>query len=306
MERMLFLFVDHPVGKVHVEAIISEMKETVNSLVAAGVSSEIIAEQLSLFEERIKAVIDNVLGENRREDEDSDEENTDGSFKEFESEEEAAAKQAADAQVKARIRLAVETSQKEVEKIRARGEDNRYIAEEERRLEETIDMIIRAHTENLRAAKVPLPFRALSSEQRAEAEEGISWVEAQFARLHVAETSNSGSKLENATVKHSFYSSELKGILQMLAPEFDENLKKALKQEKKKKRIKEKACAALLKHIGKQERKNKRQQEHDARRKADHDARYKERQLERLQQRLHTLQDGTPIHHEITRVQDEM
>jgi len=312
MEGVLALLVDHPVARVHVQAIVSEMDVCIKGLEASGASAEVIANQVNLFEERIEAVIDNAVGADSHDgEEDGDEEIIGRPSDEFEpphelSEEEDAAQQAADARVKARIQLAVETSQKEIESIRARGEDDRWIAEEERRLEETIDTIIRDHTDTLHAAKDSSPFRSLPLEQRAEAEGDVAWVEAQFARLHVEENSKTGLHLENATVKHAFYSSELEGLLQMLAPEFDQDLKEALKLQQKEKRLKEKSDAAILKHTGKQERKNTRQEEHDARRKAEHDARYKERQLERLQQRLLTLQDGTPMHHEITRIEDEL
>jgi len=309
MHGVLALLADHPVAKVHVETILAEMEMSLKGLESDGVSNEVIASHVQLFEERIEAVFDNAIGGNSSDGEESEEDennaNLDESHREL-SEEEEAAKQAADAQIQARIQLAVEVSKKEVERIRARGEDNRYILEEEQRLEETIDMIISAHAETLHAAKDPSPFRTLSVEQRTEAEDDIAWVEAQFTRVHIEETSNTGALVEKANAKHAFYGAELKSILQMLEPKFDEKIKEALKLEQKEKRAKEKADAALLKYIGKQERKNKRQAELDAKRKAEHDAAYKERQLERLQHRLHTLQNGTTIHHEISRVEDEL
>jgi hypothetical protein len=308
MHNVLALLADHPVAKVHVQTILVEMEMSLKGLESDAVSSEVIASQVKLFEERIEAVIDNALGEKSSEgDKESDDiiESLDEGPCEL-SEEEEAAKRAADARIQARIQLAVEVSKKEVVRIRARGEDDRYILEEEQRLEETIDLIVSAHVETLRAAKDPSPFRTMSVEQRTAADDDIAWVEAQFTRIHVEETSSSGSLLEKLKVKHAFFGAELEGILQMLEPKFDEKIKEALRLEQKEKRTKEKADAALSKHIGKQERKNNRQAELDAQRKADHDARCKERQLERLKRRLHTLQDGTTIHHEISRVEDEL
>lgn len=296
-----------------IDGLMLEMKREVKTLELNGATEAMITRQVEIFEAQIEFEIDaalnhhkeNVRDNSESEDDDVDEENDDlhGLYSALDLKEKAkrayqlaASKQAADDELQNLIEQAIEASHCEVLAIRAMGESERFVKQEEDLLEKTIDNIIFSHQQTQAIAAESSAFHGMAPVARGLSEDAVSWVEEQFARADVDDTSVALKKLIKAEAKYAEVQQHFAELMEMLTPARDEDQRATHKQERKKIR-------KMMKEMQKEHSREQRRLEKQAR--EDNDAGSTE-QLEmenmkkahrqqRLTQSFSALQQGSFI-----------
>jgi hypothetical protein len=217
-----------------ISSLMAEMEQRIKYLEENGASPEMIAQELDIYESRIKIEMASSSGI------DISSIISPGGFSSSAPQSSAQncdASSEVDESLQAKVMEAIEASHREVHAIRSRGESERFVKQEEELLERTIEKIITTHKQlkeiSADTTKEASAFYGLPPQMRIESDDAVSWVEEQFALAHVNDTSDSLERLLIAEKKYAEAKKNMAEAMQKLLPSrFDEKLQ-AEKQQRK-------------------------------------------------------------------------